>query len=111
MYIFVEMWKPKPSWLALSKEAREQYLNQVAPALQAMVDNGVEIIAWSLNDAATPYTTDHIYLGVYKFPTREQTVQFEQMVSAAGWYDYFYQINAKGVADMPQSIIEHMLGN
>lgn len=109
MYIFVELWKPKPEWLTLSKSERQQYLSQLGPAIQSLVDSGVEIITWSLNDPSTPYTTDHVYLGVYMFPTKEQTLQFEQLVAQAGWYDYFDQINAKGEVSNPPAMIGQML--
>lgn len=109
MYIFMEMWKPKESWLKLTKSEREEYLGKLAPAIQWLLESGVEIISWSLNEPATPQTTDHVYLGVYKFPSEALTVQFEQLVEQAGWYNYFEQTNLKGALDTPQAIIGHML--
>src|SRR5690606_24978685 len=107
--IFMEMWKPKEAWLKMSRTERQQYLGQLGPAIQSLLENGVEIITWSLNELATPLTTDHVYLGVYKFPSEALTVQFEQMVEQAGWYNYFDQTNAKGALNTPQAIMGHML--
>jgi hypothetical protein len=110
MLIFVEMWRAKASWLSLSSEERKQYLAQVGPVVQWLVDSGVEIVSWSLNDLSTSHRADYPYFAIYKFPSKELTTQFEQKVEQTGWYQYFEQINAKGEIDTPQPVIAHFLG-
>ncbi|MGQ9721554.1 MAG: DUF6616 family protein [Candidatus Jordarchaeum sp.] len=69
-YIYVELWKAKPAWLALSKKEREEYMSQLEPAIEEMAKAGIEIIGWALNDSDTPHRCDYSYIAFWKMPNK-----------------------------------------
>ncbi|MBK7031418.1 MAG: hypothetical protein IPH45_20485 [Bacteroidales bacterium] len=96
MYLFVECWKARPEWQALSSEARGAYMEELGKGIEALINSGVEIVSWSMNDQDTANRGSFDYFAVWKFPTKELAAGFEQIVQQSGWYNYFDQVNFKG---------------
>lgn len=109
MYIFVEMWNPKQAWLDLSQTERTDYVSAVGVAVKNLTDTGVEILTWSFNDKATDRFNGFDYFAIWKFPNMELVKSFQNMVIEAGWYNYFEQVNACGLLNGPQPILEHSI--
>ena len=109
MYTYIELWKAKQSWLDLSQEERGNYMDALGPAIQQMIENGVQILSWGVNESPVN-RGEYDYFGVWTFPNEESTKNFEKLVEGAGWYNYFDQVNIAGKADNPQNIIGHMIG-
>jgi hypothetical protein len=110
MYIFVECWKCRPEWLALTKEARGAYMAELGKGIEQLLKSGVEIVSWSMNEPDTSKRSPYDYFAVWKFPTREQAAGFEQVVQQSGWYNYFDQVNLRGEVAPPDPSIGHMIG-
>lgn len=108
MKCFIELWKAKDAWLKLPKKEREEYLAQIGPSMQEMVEKGVEFGAWGENDPETARRLGYDYFGIWSFPTDELAKEFEQLVEAAGWYNYMDQVNISGKACSPMEIIGKM---
>lgn len=109
MKYYIEAWSAKQAWLDLSVEERAAYMGQVGPAIQQFLDQGVEIITWSDNDGDTYERLEYDFFAVWKFPTDELAKSFEELVTAAGWYNYFGQVNLKGSPGNPTDIIGKMI--
>ena len=109
MITYIELWKAKQTWLDLSKEERGNYMGALGPAIQQLLDNGVQIVSWGTNDASTFSRTDFDYFAVWTFPNAEAAKNFEKLVEGAGWYNYFDQVNAMGDAGNPQEIIGDLI--
>ncbi len=109
MQTFIELWSAKESWLKMSKEERVNYLGQIGPALQDLMEKGVEIISWGVNNKDTTHRANYNFFAVWKFPTVEMKKEFEALVEAAGWYNYFYQENVSGATTTPEAIIGKMI--
>lgn len=109
MYLFIEAWKPTQAWLNLSKEERTNYVAAVGGAIQQLTDAGVEIVGWGMNDEDTDKHNGFDYFAVWKFPNKEMVKQFEETVSAAGWYNYFTQVNASGTLISPPAVLGHSI--
>ena len=109
MKFYVEVWSAKQAWLDLSIEDRGAYMAQVGPAIQQLLEQGVEIITWGENDTDTVERLGHDFFAVWKFPTDELAKSFEALVTGAGWYNYFDQLNLKGDAASPQDIIGKLI--
>ncbi|MDN3656002.1 hypothetical protein QWZ08_10220 [Ferruginibacter paludis] len=109
MITYIELWKSKPTWKNMSGEERGKYLTALGPAIQQLMDSGVQIISWGKNESATFSRVDYDYFAVWTFPNIETAQQFEQMVEGAGWYNYFEQVNAMGNATNPQEIMGDMI--
>ncbi len=109
MITYVELWKAKQAWTDLSKEERGNYMAQLGPAIQQLIDSGVKIESWGINEAATHSRVDFDYFGVWTFPDMEAAQNFEQLVVGAGWYNYFDQVNAMGTTANPTEVIGKMI--
>lgn len=109
MITYIELWNAKQSWKDLSVEERGNYLNALGPAIQQLLDSGVQIISWGKNDDSTHSKVDYDYFAVWSFPSLESAQNFEAMVVGAGWYNYFDQVNSKGTATSPQEVMADMM--
>lgn len=110
MYLYVELWKARSSWLDLSKEERKSWLDKLLGALQEQLQSGVEPIGLAINDEDTPLSAGYDFIAVWRMPSKEVAQQFEQFVEDAGWHDYFDQVNARGqfmsMDDFPSAHID-----
>ncbi len=109
MKFYVEVWSAKQAWRDLSIEERGAYMGQVGPAVQQLMEQGVEIVTWSDNDVDTVERLGYDFFAVWKFPTDELAKSFEALVTGAGWYNYFDQVNLKGNPAGPADIIEKLI--
>jgi hypothetical protein len=109
MYLFVECWKARPEWMALSKEARGAYMAELGKGIGELLKAGVEIVSWSMNEPDTSKRSEFDYFAVWKFPTKEAAKGFEQIVQQSGWYNYFDQVNLRGEMAGPTPSIGHMI--
>ena len=109
MITYVELWKAKPAWIDLSKDERGNYVNALGPAIQQLLDNGVQIVSWGSNEPRTFNRVEYDYFAVWTFPTTEAAEDFEKMVEGAGWYNYFDQVNARGATATPQDVLGIMI--
>lgn len=92
MKCFIELWKAKTAWRELPSQEREDYIAQIVPHMQALTEKGVEFGAWGENDNDTSHRADYDFLGIWMFPDKDMVKEFEQVVEAAGWYNYFEQV-------------------
>ena len=109
MISYIELWKAKQTWLDLSKEERGRYMTALGPAIQALVENGAQIVSWGSNEASTFSRAAYDYFAVWTFPNIEAAQSFEKLVEGAGWYNYFDQVNLMGTAGSPQDVIGKMI--
>jgi hypothetical protein len=109
MITYIELWKAKQAWIDLSKEERGKYLTALGPAIQQLMESGVQIVSWGSNDTATFSKADYDYFAVWTFPDTPTAQQFETMVEGAGWYNYFDQVNAMGTSTSPQEVMGKMI--
>lgn len=109
MITYIELWKSKQAWNDLPKEEKGNYLEALGPAIQHMMESGVQIVSWGKNEPSTHRKADYDYFAVWTFPTAESVKEFEQTVEGAGWYNYFDQVNAMGTATTPQEVMADMI--
>jgi hypothetical protein len=109
MITYIELWKSKSTWQNMSAEERGNYITALGPAIQQLMDAGVQIVSWGKNESSTFSKVDYDYFAVWTFPNIEIAQQFEKMVEGAGWYNYFDQVNAMGNATSPQEIMGDMI--
>jgi hypothetical protein len=109
MYLFVECWKARPEWLALSTDARGAYLAELGKGIEALLQSGAEIVSWSMNDADTSNRGHFDYFAAWKFPSKDLATGFEHIVEQSGWYNYFDQVNFRGEVSSPAASIDHMI--
>jgi hypothetical protein len=110
MKYYIEGWNAKQAWIDLGQEERGAYMAQLAPAIQQLTEQGVEILSWGVNDADTDKRLAFDFFAIWKFPTDEFAKAFETMVADAGWHNYFEQQNMKGSPASPQDVIGKIIG-
>ncbi len=109
MITYIELWKAKQAWKDLSKEERGNYLAALGPAIQQLLESGVQILSWGSNETSTFNKADYDYFAVWTFPGLESTQSFEKMVEGAGWYNFFDQVNVMGRVSSPQEVMGKMI--
>ena len=109
MKSYIELWKAKAAWLDLSKEERGNFLSQLGPHIQNLANNGVEIISWGVNEDTTFNKAPYDFFAIWNMPNDEMVKEFENLVEGAGWYNYFEQVNACGVATTPKEVIGKLI--
>ena len=131
MYLYIELWKAKESWLKLTPEQRKAKIDDLLAEAKKHPITGV--IPFSFKQVGETLLLDGIteqpividpevarppkfrYVSAYMIPTRELITKFEDRVDNLGWWwDYFEQENAWGemnvmatVADMINYSGEH----
>ena len=98
MYLYVELWKARPAWLALSREQRGAWMDKLLAGLQEQLRSGVEVLGFAANDADTPLPAGYDFVAAWRMPSKEAAESFERFVEGAGWHDYFEQVNSRGPA-------------
>ncbi|MEM9918892.1 MAG: DUF6616 family protein [Bacteroidota bacterium] len=109
MIYFVELWRAKPSWEALSTDERTAYMGQVGSAIQGLIEQGVKILTWSKNDEKTDRKIAYDYMAIWTFPNQELADGFQKLVEGAGWYNYFEQVNFMGAEDSVENTIGQLI--
>lgn len=110
MHLYVELWKPRPAWFALTAVEREAYVAQLGPAIGGLLESGIELLGFAMNDGDVPYSAEYPYLAVWRMPTVAHARQLENLVDAAGWHHYFEQVNARGEIVPPPVVLSMMVG-
>jgi len=111
MYTFVELWKPRQAWLDLGRTERQAYMDKVGPAVAELLAAGVEIVGWgALEDEPGGHGTGYGYVAVWRMPSANEVDMLRTLVTGAGWYDYFEQVNAVSALGPPDAVIAEHIG-
>lgn len=97
-YIFIELFNYADKWREASDAFRTEFTEQIIGAFSQMPGLGIEIVAWGFNDRDTDARAPYDFFCVYRVATREAQSGFEAMIRASGWFDYFEQVNVRGLA-------------
>ena len=109
MITYIELWQAKQAWINLSPEERKTYVDALQPVIGQLMESGVQILSWGINDASTFRRVEYDYFAVWSFPDEQSAVKFEKLVESADWYTYFEQVNSRGSSVSPQDVMEHMI--
>lgn len=109
MIYFIELWNTKQAWLDLSVEERGNYMAQVGSHIQGLLEKGVKILTWSMNDKETTNRSGYDFFAIWTFPNQEMANGFQELVAAAGWYNYFEQVNAMGEEATAEQVIGQLV--
>jgi formylglycine-generating enzyme required for sulfatase activity len=128
MYLYIELWKAKDAWLALTSDQRQAKLQQLLLLAQQQPITGVIPFSFKpygdvsvfdgvterpvvIDDRVARPTKFH-YAAAWMVPTRELITVFENRVNSLGWwFDYFEQQNGWGVMDRNATVADMLAGN
>lgn len=96
MYIAFEIWNAKPAFLAASPEEREQIFAGVREGIAQMAAAGITPLGWGRIDPSEDHPSGYDWFAAWTIHSAELVEAFFAGVAAAGWYDWFEQINVSG---------------
>ena len=109
MYAFVALWNAKPGWLAMSREQRAAFIDQVTATMDVLVADGFEVLFWTENDAGTDRRAGYDYAALWKMADQAMVQRFERALAATGWYRYFDQVNVRGTWSEPEDVLRKIM--
>lgn len=111
MYLFVKIWRTKPSWDNLSLERRMEYLEKAKLGMVEISRNNLKAVGWfEVSMHGTPeHEIDYQYCAVYETSHKEGMVTFHNIMHKYGWYKYFEQINIGGELESPGAVLDRIL--
>ena len=110
-YILTEIWRARPSWLALPAEERQRFFGEkVGPFLMSQLEQGAEILAVAINDNDGDERIDYRYMAIWGFPDKAASDRLEAGAKEMGFLDYFDQVNFSGAAITPAALNGDMIG-
>ena len=109
MHIFVGMWKPKATWLALSQPARTAYLSKVTALTRLRLGAKAESVAWSENTHHGTAEKWHFFC-VWRFASPELGDAYLDVLNENGWNEYFETEILRGAPKTPFDVMtRHVL--
>lgn len=113
-YVLTEIWKARPSWLALSTAERQRFFEEkVGPLLKNSIGQGAEFLGCAINDNTGTERIDYRYMAIWRLPDKAFSDRLEDAAKEAGFLDYFDQFNFSGNIITPDALNADMiqLGN
>ncbi len=95
-HYLVELYTPKPAWLALPAAQREQFLHGIRSAMVELSSLGVEVLTLGEAEPDIDNASEHRFLGIWRFPGLQSRDALLAGIQASGWYGYFDHVNAAG---------------
>ncbi len=99
--IFIELYNYRQEWSDLSIPDREAFVGTLSGALAGLQAQGVEVLAYGVNEPDTAHRAPYDFFCVYRVPDIRLQRLFEAGIADSGWYRYFEQINISGAASTP----------
>lgn len=96
MYLYVEMWNPKPEWLGLCDKERSEFMNGVDQFLGSVMGDDCSVYGACVNDGDTAPRAQYAYLVVWKMKDKSYVKAVSDGTARVGWYKYFDQVNVGG---------------
>lgn len=95
-HYLAELYSPKPAWLALDQNGRQQFFDAIGAGMGALSALGVEAIALGETDAATLHAPSQTFFAIWRAPDAKAMSALVSGIAASGWHHYFDTINATG---------------
>ena len=88
----VEMFRPRPEWYALSRDARQAFLDNCRREIERLLAGGVRFVGVY----AGRWTGEWHGFSVCECPSAEAAEDWIEAAERAGWFRYFEQVNVAG---------------
>lgn len=95
-YYLVELYTPNDDWKALTAEQRREFLGAIGAAMGSLSSMGVEILTLTETEPGIDQSSEHRFLGIWRFPDAQARDALLAGIKASGWYEYFGHVNAAG---------------
>jgi hypothetical protein len=106
--IFVTFFQPRKEWLSLETGARADFIRRVVVEIDDLSGRGIEIVAFAENRTSTVNRIEFDFFCVYSVRDQRAQSEFDRLVQASGWHDYFDQVAGTGRAQAPAEILNKL---
>ena len=96
MYLFLELWSAKESWLSLSETEKSEFFKKISDGVKDILEPDCKAIGWAINDPDTAERLDYEYLALWQMPDKETVEIFEKRIQELGWFEHFKQQHMRG---------------
>lgn len=96
-HYLAELYSPKPAWLALDQDGRQQFFDGIGSGMAGLSALGIEAIALGEIDAKVLHAPSQTFFAVWRCPDEAALNALVSGIAASGWHTYFETINAAGV--------------
>jgi len=110
MYLYVELWNAKASWLGLGDEERQKFMAGVDEWLNSVMGPDCDVYGACVNDGDTAPRAEYTYLVVWKLKDKSYVKTIADGTSRVGWYDYFDQVNIGGEKITADQLVGAIMG-
>lgn len=101
-HYLVELYSPRPAWLALDAGARTAFFQTIGAGLAALAKMGVEPVTLSEIDREMEHAAAQRFLAIWRCSDKAAANALAAGISASGWHEYFETLNAAGAeGDLP----------
>ena len=107
MCYFIEEWKHRPAWIAMSPEDRGKFLFDLAPVIQRLVDEGAELLGYCVDGAH--HGDMSRFLRIWRVPDQGFAGRIEAALAETGWHTFFEPGESRGEVLTPQVAIHYLV--
>lgn len=97
-HYLAELYTPKPAWLNLDENERQQFFAAIGSAIPALSALGVEALALGKVDQTNLHSAPQTFFAVWRCPDEAALTALVSGIAQSGWHDYFETANAGGEA-------------
>lgn len=108
MQYYVEEWKPRAKWFALTAEDRGKFFFDLTPTMQTLFDAGVELVGYVVN-RQTSSAARLSFLRIWKMSEESLAQRVEDALASTTWHEFFEPGTARGEVLTPQVAIPHLI--
>ncbi|MCZ7893858.1 hypothetical protein O9X99_19465 [Agrobacterium salinitolerans] len=95
-YFLAELYSAKPSWKALSGEARAAFFARIGAGMSALSQAGIEVITTGAVNTSLGHASPHEFFALWRCRDRQALSLLVEAIADSGWHDYFDTVNAGG---------------
>lgn len=107
MFYLIELYSPKPSWLALSYDERLDFFHKVQVGMMRFDHTKIEMVAMGKVDEEKPYAAPRRFFAIWRMSEESSLNTLIEGIRAVGWHDFFETVNAAGSGgNMPAHLQE-----
>ena len=109
MYLFLELWSAKESWLSLSETEKSGFFQKISDGMKDILEPDCKAIGFAINDTDTDKRLDYEYLALWQMPDRETAERFEERLRELDWVEHFPQQHMRGEDISVEECFAHMM--
>lgn len=106
-HYLVELYTPKPAWVALDQNGRQRFFEIISSGMAGLSALGIEAVALGEIDATKMHAAPQQFFAIWRFPDEVALNALLSGIATSGWHNYFETINAAGTGtNLPGHLVQ-----